>query len=86
MSHRSDHLAAKAPFRDLQPEKQAKRTLVHKWNPGVDHTRQRTPDATIAAKFHDTFLVPLSASKREAMRELFPSRGGCSRRSMARRT
>jgi hypothetical protein len=63
---RSDRLAAKAPFREPKPEKQAKRVLVHKWTPGANRTGQRTPDATIAAKFHDTFSMPLSESKREA--------------------
>lgn len=44
-----------------------------------------TPDATIAARFHDTFTEPLSSSKREAMRELFPVRGGRVSQASARR-
>lgn len=73
---RSDRLAAKSAFRDPQPEKQAKRVLVNKWTRRPEAASRCTPDATIAARFHDTFTAPLSSSKREAMRELFPGRGG----------
>lgn len=69
---RSTWLAAKAPFKDPNPEKQAKRVLVHKWSPRTGHATHRTPDNAIADKFHANFSAPLSESKREAMQELFP--------------
>jgi hypothetical protein len=55
--HRSDRLDAKFAFCDPNPEKQAKRVLVGKWQPSVSAPRSApaTPDATIAARFHKTF-------------------------------
>lgn len=76
---RSDRLAAKSAFRDPQPEKQAKRVLLNKWTRRPEETVATTPDAMIATKFHETFTVPLSSSKRAAMRELFPRRAGRSK-------
>ena len=35
----------------------------------------QTPNVAIAVKFHETFVEPLSSSKRAAMRELFPMAG-----------
>lgn len=72
MLRRSDRLVAKSAFRDPQPEKQAKRVLLNKWNRQPDHARMTAPDATIATRFHAVFASPLSSSKRAAMRELFP--------------
>jgi hypothetical protein len=68
---RSDRLAAKSIHRDPNPEKQAKCVLVNKWR-HEPANRSQTPDPAIAAKFHETFAGPLSASKQAAMRELFP--------------
>jgi hypothetical protein len=71
---RSDRLAAKSIHRDPNPEKQAKRVLVNKWR--CEPTNgSLTPDSAIAAKFHETFAGPLSASKQAAMCELFPMAG-----------
>jgi hypothetical protein len=36
--------------------------------------QDEAPDASIAERFTNTFKEPLSVTKREAMRELFPSR------------
>lgn len=70
---RSDRLAAKAAFRDTNPERQAKRVLINKWEHRPEQSNE-TSDVMIAAKFHDTFAEPISSSKREALRELFPLR------------
>jgi hypothetical protein len=69
---RSDRLAAKSVFRDPNPEKQAKRVLVNKWEGRPDDVVTNTPDASIAVKFHAAFGGPVSTRKREYMRELFP--------------
>jgi hypothetical protein len=69
---RSDRLAVKSVYREPQPEKQARRVLLNKWNRRPEHTRTMTPDATVAARFHAVFASPLSSSKRAAMWELFP--------------
>lgn len=69
---RSTRLAAKSAFRDPQPEKQARRVLPNKWAGLPEDVVSNTPDATVAVKFHEAFTEPLSSSKREAMRELFP--------------
>jgi hypothetical protein len=70
----SDRLAAMSAFLDPNPEKQAKRVLLGKWQPSASALRSApaTPDATIAARFRETFRVPLSSSKREALQELYP--------------
>lgn len=81
---RSTRLAAKSAFHDPQPERQAKRVLLNKWTRRPDEMRSGTPDATIAAKFHDTFSEPLSSSKRAAMHELFPAKVGHGERAAAR--
>jgi hypothetical protein len=81
--HRSDRLAAKSVYRDLNLEKQAKRVLLSKWQPSASTpwSAQATSDATIATRFHEMFQEPLSASKREAMQELFPMAGARGRRA-----
>jgi hypothetical protein len=66
---RSDRLAAKSVFRDPNPEKQAKRILVHKWEGKPADAVSSTPDNTIAEKFH----VP--DFKWKAMDELLRYRG-----------
>ena len=71
---RSDRLAAKSIHRDPNPKKQAKRVLLNKWRREPANGSQ-TPDPAIAAKFHETFVGPLSASQQAAMRELFPMAG-----------
>jgi hypothetical protein len=70
----SNRLAAKSVYRDPNPEKQAKRVLLSKWQPSASAPRSAptTPNATIATRFHEMFREPLSSSKREAMQELFP--------------
>jgi hypothetical protein len=75
---RSDRLAAKSVYRDLNSEKQAKRVMLRKWQPSVS---PMTPDATIATWFHETFQEPLSSSKSKAMQELFPVAGARGRRA-----
>jgi hypothetical protein len=81
---RSERLAAMSGFRDPNPEKQAKRVLLGKWQPSASALRSApaTPDATIAARFCETFRVPLSSSKREALQELYPLIGARGRRRM----
>jgi hypothetical protein len=81
---RSDRLAAKSAFRDPQPEKQARRVMLNKWAGRPDHVVTNTPDATISAKFHEIFADPISSSKREALRAIFPMRGVRWTRTMAR--
>jgi hypothetical protein len=74
---RSERLAAKSVFRDPNPEKQAKRVLLRKWQRSASTPRSAPlmPDATVVARFHETFREPLSSSKREAMLELYPMLG-----------
>jgi hypothetical protein len=71
---RSERLAAMSAFRDPNPEKQAKRVLLGKWQPSASALRSAsvTPDAAIAARFRETFREPLSSSKCEALLELYP--------------
>jgi hypothetical protein len=71
---RSDRLAAKSAFRDPNPEKQAKRVLVNKWERRPDDAPIDTTDDRIAALFHETFKEPVDSSTRKALREMmFPS-------------
>jgi hypothetical protein len=81
---RSERLVSMSAFRDPNPEKQAKRVLLSKWQPSASALRSAptTPDATIAARFHETFREPLSSSKREALQELYPLIGARGRRHM----
>jgi hypothetical protein len=81
---RSERLAAMSAFRDPNPEKQAKRVLLGKWQPSACALRSApaTPDATIAARFREMFREPLSSSKREALQELFPLIGAHGRRRL----
>jgi hypothetical protein len=81
---RSDRLAAKSAFHDPQPEKKARRVMLNKWAGRPDDVVTNTPDATISTKFHEMFGDPVSSSKREAMREIFPMRGVRWTRTMAR--
>jgi hypothetical protein len=85
VSRRSDRLAAKSAFRVPNPEKQAKRVLVGKWQPSASAPRSATTtsDAAIAVWFHETFREPLSSSKRETVQELFPMAGARRRRAAA---
>lgn len=81
---RSDRLAVKSAYCDPVPEKQARRVLLGCWNNQHVASYRNTPDATVATRFHATFLEPLSSTKRAAMRELFPRPGP--RRSRAAST
>jgi hypothetical protein len=67
-------LAAKSIHLNPNPEKQAKHILLNKWTRRPANGSQ-TPDAAIAAKFHETFAGLLFASKQAAMHELFPMAG-----------
>jgi hypothetical protein len=67
---RSDRLAGKSPFRDPNPEKQAKRVLVNKWEGKPNGANSNTPDSKVAEKFHSNFAEPVPDYKWEAMREL----------------
>ena len=60
-------------MRHQNPEIQAKRVMINKWRSPSDCPQLKTPDETIAIKFHQTFTEPLSSTKRAAMRELFPA-------------
>lgn len=71
---RSDRLAAKAVFRDPNPELQAKRVMINKWEDRPDGAVTDTPDNKISGKFHEAFAEPISTVMRAAMRELFPLR------------
>jgi hypothetical protein len=82
---RSDRLAGKAVFRDPNPELQAKRVLVNKWEHRPDDAAHDVPDVTIAMKFHETFSEPISSDTREAMRELWFPRRGARRHTVATR-
>jgi hypothetical protein len=67
-------LAAKSAFRDPNPEKQAMRVLVNKWENRTLDEPVEASDDRIAEIFHNTFKEPLDSPTREAMRELmFPS-------------
>jgi hypothetical protein len=67
-------LAAKSAFRDPNPEKQAMRVLVNKWENRTLDEPVEASDDRIAEIFHGTFKEPLDSPTREAMRELmFPS-------------
>jgi hypothetical protein len=70
----SDRLAAKSIHRDPNPEKQAKHVFLSKWKRELTNGSQ-TQDPAIAAKFHETFVGLLSASKQAAMHERFPMAG-----------
>lgn len=74
---RSIRLAGKAPFRDPDPERQAKRVLISKWSSTAPAPRT---DASVDAKFREAFALPLSPSKRSAMNHFYPARGGRGRR------
>jgi hypothetical protein len=50
---------------DPNPEKQAKRVLVNKWERRPDNAVTDTPDYKIADKFHEMFAEPLSPYKRK---------------------
>lgn len=76
---RSTRLAAKAPFRDPQPERQAKLVLISKWSSDPAASAPRT-DAPVDAKFREAFALPLSPSKRTVMSHFYPARGGRGRR------
>lgn len=60
----SDRLAAKTVYRDPKPEKQAKKVMLSMWHPSTSAawSSPKTPDASIASRFHDTFKEPLSSS------------------------
>jgi hypothetical protein len=78
VSRRSVRLAAKAPFRDPNPEKQAKRVFVNKWERRPDHAPIDAPDGRIVVLFHEAFKEPIDSPTREALRELCsprPARG-----------
>jgi hypothetical protein len=81
---RSDRLVAKSAFRDPQPEKQARHVMLNKWTGCPEGVVTNTLDATISTKFHETFADPLSSSKREAMRVIFPMCGVRWTRTMTR--
>jgi hypothetical protein len=66
---------AKSAFRDPNPERQAKRVLVNKWEHRLEDAVTNTPNDKIIDKLHEAFTELLSSSKREAMRELFPMHG-----------
>jgi len=55
-------------MRHQNPEIQAKRVMINKWRSPSDCPQLKTPDETIAIKFHQTFTEPLSSTKRAAMR------------------
>jgi hypothetical protein len=71
---RSDRLATKSIHGGPNPEIQAKHVLLNKWT-RKPASESQTPDPAVAVKFHETFAEPVSASKRAAMRELFPMAG-----------
>lgn len=52
---RSDRLAGKSPFRDPNPEKQAKRVLVNKWHRRPNDAQLDATDDRIAVMFRETF-------------------------------
>lgn len=71
---RSERLAPKYVFHDPNPEKQAKRVLVNKWECRPDESPIVASDGKIAELFHETFKAPVDSPTREALHELlFPS-------------
>jgi hypothetical protein len=71
---RSDRLAAKSAFRDPNPEKQAKRVLVNKWERRPVDAPIDATDDRIVVLFHETFKEPVDSPNHEALHELmFPS-------------
>jgi hypothetical protein len=72
---RSDRLAAKSVFRDPNPEKQAKRVLVHKWECRPANGVSSTPDDKITEKFHVAFAESVVDYKWEAINELLHYQG-----------
>jgi len=63
-----------ARFHDPNPERQAKRVLLNKWN-GRPMPTNTTPDVTVDADFHQAFTELASSARRSAMRVLFPLHG-----------
>jgi hypothetical protein len=57
----SDRLAAKSVYCNSNPEKQARRGKLSKWQPSASApwSVSATPDATIATQFHETFQESL---------------------------
>jgi hypothetical protein len=57
----SDRLAAKSVYRNSNPEKQARRGKLSKWQPSVSApwSASATPDVTIATQFHEMFQESL---------------------------
>ena len=73
---RSSRLAQSAHLREPKPEAQARKVLLKKWRPVRSPTAPpQAPNSNINDKFRRVFREPLSASKSEAMRELFPAAG-----------
>jgi len=73
---RSSRLAQTAHLREPKPEAQAKKVLLQKWRPVRSPAApQQALDLSIGDKFRKVFREPLSASKSDAMRELFPAAG-----------
>lgn len=68
---RSSRLAAKNARRLANPEAQATKVMLQRMDP-ISH--QDCPDESVFKNFQETFKAPLSSSKREALRELFPCR------------
>lgn len=70
---RSGRLAGKLPFCDPNPEKQAKRVLVNKWQHRLANAPLDVPDDGITTMFHEAFKGPVDSPTREALQELvFP--------------
>lgn len=69
---RSERLAAKSAYRDPQPERQARRVMLNRWEGRRDDARLEIADPVIAQRFKAAFSSDAPASRREAMRELFP--------------
>lgn len=68
---RSARLAAKSGFRAAKPEAQARKVIMKKL--GIEVETEQLDQASFE-EFQQTFVLPLSVSKDEAMRELFPGR------------
>jgi hypothetical protein len=68
---RSACLAAKSKFREPKLEAQARKVLMKKIGLLIETMK---PDESSFEEFQRTFKGPLSPSKREAMRVLFPMR------------
>lgn len=71
---RSVRIPALTHHRDLRPEIQAKKVMLRKWRPAARSPSPLSPDNSYNVKFRRHFREPLSSSRCEAMRELFPSR------------